>query len=65
MWVCNLVCHLKGRTQLRTNGNRVLRKIFRHKRGEVTGDLTKLNCIMWGFVMCAAYWVWFGQLNQG
>jgi hypothetical protein len=41
----------------------VLRKIFRHKREEVTGDWRKLhNEELHGFI---PHHVLFGQLNQG
>jgi hypothetical protein len=36
LWVCNLVCHTKGRTLLRVYENRELRRIFGRKMEEMT-----------------------------
>jgi hypothetical protein len=41
--VRNLVCNIKGGTQTEGVENRVLRRIFEPKRGEVTGDWRKLH----------------------
>jgi hypothetical protein len=38
-----LVCHTKGRENLRVFANRVLRKIFGSKREEVVGGWRKLH----------------------
>jgi hypothetical protein len=42
-------------------GIRVLRKIFRHKRAEVTGDWTKLHNVGLHDVYCLAGLVWVVQ----
>jgi hypothetical protein len=41
--VRNLVCHFEGGTRLRVFENRVLRKTFRPKRDELTGEWRKLH----------------------
>ena len=43
---------------MRVFENRVLRRIFGHKRDEVTGEWR--NYTMWGFTMCTAHQVLFG-----
>jgi hypothetical protein len=40
--MCNFVAHIKG-CRLGVFENRVLRRIFRPKRGEVTGEWRKLH----------------------
>jgi hypothetical protein len=39
----NVVSHVNGRLQLRVSDNAVLRRIFRHEVGTVTGSLRKLQ----------------------
>jgi len=43
LWVCNLVCHTKGRTLLRVYENRELRRIFGRKMEEVVGGWRRLH----------------------
>jgi hypothetical protein len=43
VWVWNLVCHIRGRTQVEGVENGVLGEISRAKRGRVTRGLEKIS----------------------
>ena len=53
-----MVAHIEGRTRLRVFENRVLRKIFGSKRGEVR--VIGENYIMRSLVICTALQLLFG-----
>jgi hypothetical protein len=59
----NVKSHIKEEHRLRVFENGVPRKIFGHKRDEVTG--TGENCIMRSFVICTPQQILFGSSKSG
>jgi len=58
----NFVPHIKGRTQVKVSGKRVLRKIFGPQRGKQ--QCAEANCIIQCFIVCTSEQILLGQSNE-